>query len=265
MALPIGTPRPCKGCGTTIYKSKFCTNDCRVAWYARTARSRDLARDRAKGVLPFRERYPVERTLERKCEHCGCAFVRRCRPKDAARFCSKKCAGAWRTIRKKPKEGTPRLCICGQALPAGRQRHDQCRTVFRLGKPCRDCGALIEKGAQRCDACRQAAVERNKTSEIAVRNRRIGRQVRRARERAAVVERFDPFEIFNRDKWRCHLCGARTLKRMRGSCHDRAPEIDHIVPLAAGGEHSRLNTACVCRKCNIAKGARPLGQLRLVA
>jgi 5-methylcytosine-specific restriction endonuclease McrA len=59
-------------------------------------------------------------------------------------------------------------------------------------------------------------------------------------------------------EWRCHICGALTLKQMRGTTHLLAPEIDHVVPLARGGEHTYANTACAHRRCNQAKGARLL-------
>jgi len=42
-----------------------------------------------------------------------------------------------------------------------------------------------------------------------------------------------------------------------------APELDHIVPIAAGGSHTYSNVACACKKCNIKKSSKPLGQLNL--
>jgi 5-methylcytosine-specific restriction endonuclease McrA len=85
------------------------------------------------------------------------------------------------------------------------------------------------------------------------------------RMKTARTERFDPIAVFERDRWHCHLCGCRTPQRLRGTFEANAPELDHIIPLAAGGEHSRRNTACACRRCNIAKADRPMGQLRLIA
>jgi 5-methylcytosine-specific restriction endonuclease McrA len=102
-------------------------------------------------------------------------------------------------------------------------------------------------------------------SPVQVRLRRTSKARRRALERGLEAERFDPIEVLARDGWRCHICKVSTPKRLRGSYDDRAPELDHIIPLAEGGKHTRINTACACRKCNNAKGARPLGQLRLVA
>lgn len=86
---------------------------------------------------------------------------------------------------------------------------------------------------------------------------------RRTRVRAARVEPVNALTVLERDGWRCCLCGRSTPKRLRGTFDPRAPEIDHIVPIAAGGEHSYRNVQCACRECNIKKSGKPLGQMRL--
>lgn len=43
----------------------------------------------------------------------------------------------------------------------------------------------------------------------------------------------------------------------------KAPELEHIIPIAMGGTHTWDNVACACRLCNQAKGARDFGQLGL--
>lgn len=136
-----------------------------------------------------------------------------------------------------------------------------------VGKTCRDCRAPVPKNAQRCEPCRMRARAEAKKRELKSPSRRAAKALREAHKRGAVPgsEKFDPIEVLERCNWRCHLCGVKTPKRLRGTYDDRAPEVDHIVPLAAGGAHTRQNTACACRKCNQAKGARPLGQLQLLA
>lgn len=100
---------------------------------------------------------------------------------------------------------------------------------------------------------------------LALRTReRVKEHRRRALIRGAAADRFDPLEIFERDAWRCGLCGCSTPKGKRGTYDARAPELDHIIPIAAGGAHIRANVQCACRACNLAKGKKPLGQLRLV-
>lgn len=88
---------------------------------------------------------------------------------------------------------------------------------------------------------------------------------RRALIKGAKAERVDVFAVFERDGWRCHLCGGLTIKAKRGSHHPKAPELDHVVPLSKGGEHSYRNTACAHRACNIAKSDRIVGQPSLLA
>jgi 5-methylcytosine-specific restriction endonuclease McrA len=94
-------------------------------------------------------------------------------------------------------------------------------------------------------------------------HKRNGEALRRARKKGSNGESFNLYEVFIRDKWRCQLCGVKTPKRLRGTTKANAPELDHIIPLSKGGEHSKRNTQCACRKCNGEKGARELGQLRL--
>lgn len=39
--------------------------------------------------------------------------------------------------------------------------------------------------------------------------------------------------------------------------------IDHVVPLAQGGKHSRSNAVVCCRSCNLSKGGKSLGEWAL--
>jgi 5-methylcytosine-specific restriction endonuclease McrA len=86
---------------------------------------------------------------------------------------------------------------------------------------------------------------------------------RKARERGARTEVVNPYTVFLRDGWRCQLCGCRTPGTLRGTYKPNAPELDHIVPLALGGDHTYANTQCACRQCNISKGASVRGQFKL--
>jgi len=92
---------------------------------------------------------------------------------------------------------------------------------------------------------------------------RVTKSHRRARQRAVRYESIDPIIVFNRDGWRCHLCGVKTPARLRGKRVATAPEMDHIIPLAVGGTHTYANVACACRKCNQDKGPAVRGQMRI--
>lgn len=120
-------------------------------------------------------------------------------------------------------------------------------------------GCKAEQTAVRNAMAQAAAYDRAKA------DGRVAAQqsLKRARLRGVTVETVNPMLVFERDRWMCHLCGKAAPKRLRGTYDDNAPELDHIVPLAAGGEHSYRNTACAHRSCNRIKGSSPLGQTRL--
>lgn len=148
---------------------------------------------------------------------------------------------------------------------------NEIRAIKRLGKAtykptlkrcnCKTCGTkFIAKLCgglykQKCNACLDEALNRSK---------RIHKSKRRAACRGANAEAVDPLKVFDRDKWRCMLCGRSTPSRKRGTIEDDAPELDHIIPLSKGGSHSYANTQCACRKCNREKGSKPLGQMMLI-
>lgn len=83
----------------------------------------------------------------------------------------------------------------------------------------------------------------------------------RARERANTLrrrgattgERVDRDVLFGRDQGLCGLCG--------GTVDPMNFHVDHIVPLALGGEHSYENTQIAHPGCNMSKGAQLLGEV----
>lgn len=58
------------------------------------------------------------------------------------------------------------------------------------------------------------------------------------------------FEVFKRDGFTCQYCGR--------SAPDVFLQIDHIKPVASGGEDDVMNYATACAECNAGKGAREL-------
>lgn len=56
--------------------------------------------------------------------------------------------------------------------------------------------------------------------------------------------------LLERDEWRCHICAvALTFE----TCH-----IDHLIPVARGGETAWDNLAASCQPCNNLKHAGPI-------
>ena len=76
---------------------------------------------------------------------------------------------------------------------------------------------------------------------------------RRALKRNAIIEDFNPVDVFKRDGYRCQLCGKKTRPDFKNPNHLLYPNLDHIIPLSDGGDHSMANTQCLCHQCNSAK------------
>jgi 5-methylcytosine-specific restriction endonuclease McrA len=162
------------------------------------------------------------------CKECGGAFVKRQIKKI---YCSLRCGQVATQKAKTPQ----------------RQHARECRECGVSFKP-----AYGDKRSTYCsDSCKGTAL------------RRVRRHIERARLKVAKVEPVDPLKVFARDGWRCQECKSATPRNRRGTYHPRAPELDHIIPLSKGGEHSYRNTQCLCRGCNGAKSNTERGQLRL--
>lgn len=166
-----------------------------------------------------------------------CAACEKAVPLHGKKYCSRKCRD--REYRKRPSVAAMRL----EKKRLSRKRPE----------------VKKQRSAYSAEYSQRPAVrERKRVSG------RIRKHHHRAFIRGATAEKFDPLEIFDRDGWRCGLCGTSTPKSKRGTYDAKAPELDHIIPISAGGPHTRMNVQCACRACNMAKGSKPLGQLRLV-
>lgn len=215
------------GCAAPLTgkSTMYCTNKCKVASWK--AKNPGMARELRKRETP---KQPTQCLYYAgQCRQCGAAFgARRKRA-----FCTAACESRWFYLETR-------------------------QSIAPSFRTCASCGSLFANRPHKTrptdfcsEACRIAAT-------------RAQRLRRKCRERAATVETVDPLKVLARDGWRCKLCGVKTPQAKRGTYADDAPELDHIVPLARGGEHSYRNTQCACRRCNGAKGAKPLGQLLLV-
>lgn len=77
-------------------------------------------------------------------------------------------------------------------------------------------------------------------------------------EAIARGERFRDEEIYERDGWICQLCG-EPIDRAAYPPHPRSRNIDHIVPIVRGGQHTRENCQAAHRICKMAKGSKVQG------
>lgn len=134
---------------------------------------------------------------------------------------------------------------------AGGWMEPRCDLVFG---DCVECGKLMASDA------RQPRVY----CSTRCRNRKWKRRERHLRRRNAGpwVEGVDLRAVAERDGWRCHLCGGVVPDRP-WRARDRDPTLDHLVPVAAGGEHSMRNIALAHNRCNWERGAAGIAQLLL--
>lgn len=62
-------------------------------------------------------------------------------------------------------------------------------------------------------------------------------------------------EIFERDRWVCGLCGNPVDRELKWP-DDGCATLDHVLPIALGGTHTRDNVQLAHWACNRSKGAR---------
>ncbi len=65
------------------------------------------------------------------------------------------------------------------------------------------------------------------------------------------------FEIFKRDSFTCQYCGA--------AAPDVVLQVDHINPVAGGGDNDLMNLITACDPCNAGKSARRLDDNTIIA
>lgn len=261
-------------------RQRFCSEACSRLFHAKKKKGicivcgREYSgRSDNKGFCSRECAVKIKGLMVKKCAFCSSEF------KGKGNYCSEECKGNSRIKH--------RMCaVCGKEFYAtGTQKicSGECRKQHARNKQreryienrediiakrekefvpkmvvCKECGTEFrtEYGKPRTVFCSDECARKN--------HKRASKAVRRARKKGLGCEVFDPLDVFKRDRWTCQLCGVKTPKNLRGTCNDEAPELDHIIPLALGGEHSMRNTQCLCRKCNRDKGATAQGQLRIV-
>lgn len=255
----------CEECGATWCnvgsgRHKYCSDHCFNA-----AKVRHLAQ---------RERPSV--ALD--CSFCGQRFTRVAKDVSpgANNFCSQECYWAFAPFKGSPASDIPwAVCLRCRVWFVARRARRLCPTCpspsYRDYVPSRPpdsfcvvCGKRLRNKTCPRLYCSKAC--QRKTPQYR-QGQKAARRRRRARKRKAQrVETVDALVVYRRDKWVCQLCGEK-LDREAKVPDSLAPTVDHIVPLARGGDHTYANTQAAHFICNAKKGDRPLPdgeQLRLV-
>jgi len=165
------------------------------------------------------------------CRCCGQALTRKQR-KNHGCYCSRDCAGT-----KRYHES----CVC-----------PECKKDFRINGRQKtfcswDCW-LAHIGGKPCS---------EHTKEHAREQRHIKRSI------FGQGEALEEKAIYERDGWRCGICGKKVKSELKYP-HPLAASLDHIMPLSRGGFHVKANVQLAHLRCNLKKNARGGGQLRLV-
>lgn len=252
---PILSPITCVGCGTTVAPRQknqlFCGRKCNKA----TRLGRKVVESCACGATTTRTHRSSLRQSWR-CKECRrddrltgqCSVV----PWAQCPTCDR-----WHVDRRK-------LGYCSSACRPSKPKDPSGSCQLHYGD-CPQCGRLFCSGYATKKFCSGKCAKRARNS------------IRRHRERAAGYrkrngdtcdqvgcETFTIRQVAERDGWRCHLCGKRVRNRKwKGRAGD--PEIDHLVPLSAGGAHSLQNVALSHRICNGRRSDKGAAQLRLFA
>jgi 5-methylcytosine-specific restriction endonuclease McrA len=230
-AARAANPPNCNECGATFcgkQNERYCSSGCRAK-----ARSAQSAKQRAAKRTEFRA----------NCANCGGVFSSVDAYAGNRKYCGERCFMAQRLRAKKAREESAEY-KAAQAAYRKTARYKS-REAERRNRP---------EAKAKTAAYRKTAASRAVQSASHAKRRMV----------EAVGEKFDPLAIFERDGWRCQICGVSTPLSRRGTRHANAPELDHVVPLSRGGAHTVANVQCACRECNRRKsGYRAIGQVGL--
>ena len=194
------------------------------------------------------------------CNHCGKSFL----PKAADRtsYCSRDCffdkLAIERKHKTKKKINIKTINNCINLLTKTIKQIDRNQAKIKT-RVCVVCSKEFKQTRiMGCpdltcsDECKKTKIKNYKFTQsykITSYNQRVKRKLRNFDN----FEVIDPKVIMNSYNHICNTCGGHTPKELRGTYELNAPEIDHIIPLSKGGEHTYANVQLLCRRCNLNK------------
>ena len=95
----------------------------------------------------------------------------------------------------------------------------------------------------------------------AAHNERTAKPERRAAANGVAYEPVEPVEIFERDRWVCQICRKKVDRALRYP-DPLCASIDHVIPWALGGSHTRDNLQCSHLICNLRKATKTMKEVR---
>lgn len=233
------------GCGTDIAARHYNAKFCEACYALRPSTVHQATQD-------------AKRPWYSACKSCGMEFDE---PRQQE-HCNFRCVG--RYIRRQQLAVTvTKVCVgCGEDFTTQDNRRTTCGTGCRqwlvshpgvmrvLDRECLHCGTPFRALTAKQKYCRPSCCA------TANKIRRRGRMA------SAFVDDVHKIVIAKRDRWICQLCGSKVSKTLRAP-HPHSWSIDHVIPIAAGGEHSYANTQLAHLGCNVAKGHRTTQAVQL--
>jgi 5-methylcytosine-specific restriction endonuclease McrA len=159
-------------------------------------------------------------------------------------------------------------CVCGRkevkrVKPTmGRGYKERCsgcsiRGTFGLKFPertikevaCKSCG-VMHMGKSTVSRCIDCAKELRKEQKKKQKHNHQHRK--RARYYGCVYAPLNRKYIFERDNYKCYLCGIDVV--LSKIYREDQATIDHVIPMSKGGAHTYDNVKTCCNKCNSKKG-----------
>lgn len=262
---PNGTRKlPCSidGCVDKVVSKRLCQKHLYAMRFHGDPHYKRIVKPKA--LLLVKLRLMIER---RACKHCHSLFeiVR-----NKTVYCSQSCQRTGKAGWRKNPEADGKhskvffnTCQVCKKHWTGRKDKPVCEG------PCKDLYAKVQYKAsflseavreeRSCDVCSGLFISRTAAqitcSKRCAKNKNGSKTHRkRARRHGVEYEPVNVTKVFDRDGWKCQICGTRTPKARRGSINGNAPELDHRIPLSKGGGHVYSNVQCACRRCNCAKG-----------
>ena len=232
--------------------AKYCSEPCRNLAERRNKPASHVCE--VCGML-YRRSYPRQRTCGRKCGAVINPMVGPDRPRRVG------CLRPPRRLQSPPPQPKPPYVgscrNCGETFTSAHHRACCSRRCAdkdynsrrRVNTACGTCACGVELPARnrhKCDGCLVTA--------RADRKRRERQRVRRIK-RGVAVEAYTLRDIAERDRYRCGLC-KRRVPMDRRVPHPKAATIDHVVPLAAGGDDTKANVQLAHFMCNCLKSDR---------
>lgn len=173
-------------------------------------------------------------------------------------FCSRACAAKYASSKNVLTVPIIRNCAaCGEPFRTTNIRKGECGHTCRQWRYCHPgVQRILDKECAHCLTPFRARTAKRKFCSDRC-GRSSARYRRESRIRLAYVEDVSKGRVAVRDKWRCQLCGKRVNKVLQHP-HPMSWSLDHVIPIARGGEHSYANTQLAHLVCNIIKRERTL-------